>query len=62
MGPTTAIQPGDPLFSVGSASRSEHVVMAIGYGYAVHAPKPSCAVEVTKQADLGPILLVVRVV
>ncbi|MGW2016858.1 C40 family peptidase [Streptomyces sp. NPDC001927] len=60
--PTSAIQPGDLLFAVGSASRPEHVAMAIGYGYVVHAPKPGRVVEVVKQANLGPILLVVRVV
>ncbi|MFD3728757.1 C40 family peptidase [Streptomyces sp. NPDC058671] len=60
--PTSAIQPGDLLFAVGSASRPEHVAMAIGYGYVVHAPKPGRVVEVVKQANLGPILLVVRVI
>ncbi|MFJ6354866.1 C40 family peptidase [Streptomyces sp. NPDC092046] len=60
--PVAAIQPGDLLFAVGSASRPEHVAMAIGYGYVVHAPKPGRVVEVVKQANLGPILLVVRVV
>ncbi|MER8236125.1 NlpC/P60 family protein [Streptomyces sp. NPDC094049] len=59
---TNAIQPGDLLFAVGSASSPEHVAMAIGYGYVVHAPKPGRVVEVVKQANLGPILLVVRVV
>ncbi|MEW1699321.1 MULTISPECIES: NlpC/P60 family protein [unclassified Streptomyces] len=60
--PAGAIQPGDLLFAVGSASRPEHVAMAIGYGYVVHAPKPGRVVEVAPQANLGPILLVVRVV
>ncbi|MFE5614146.1 C40 family peptidase [Streptomyces sp. NPDC056524] len=60
--PASAIQPGDLLLTVGSASRPEHVAMAIGYGYVVHAPKPGRVVEVAKQTNLGPILLVVRVV
>ncbi|MGW7433278.1 C40 family peptidase [Streptomyces sp. NPDC054861] len=60
--PTSTIQPGDLLFAVGSAARPEHVAMAIGYGYVVHAPKPGRVVEVTQQSNLGPILLVVRVV
>ncbi|MFE6713946.1 C40 family peptidase [Streptomyces sp. NPDC057695] len=60
--PVNAIQPGDLLFAVGSASRPEHVALAIGYGYVVHAPKPGRVVEVAPQAHLGPILLVVRVV
>ncbi|MFD9575337.1 C40 family peptidase [Streptomyces sp. NPDC059982] len=60
--PASAIQPGDLLFAVGSASRPEHVAMAIGYGYVVHAPKPGRVVEVAPQANLGPILLVVRIV
>ncbi|GEB57389.1 C40 family peptidase [Streptomyces gardneri] len=60
--PASAIQPGDLLFAVGSASRPEHVALAIGYGYVVHAPKPGRVVEVAPQANLGPILLVVRVV
>ncbi|MEU2454765.1 NlpC/P60 family protein [Streptomyces sp. NPDC012765] len=60
--PASTIQPGDLLFAVGSASRPEHVAMAIGYGYVVHAPKPGRVVEVAPQAHLGPILLVVRVV
>ncbi|THA53182.1 C40 family peptidase [Streptomyces sp. A1136] len=60
--PTNAIQPGDLLFAVGSASAPEHVALSIGYGYVVHAPKPGRVVEVTKQANLGPILVVRRIV
>ncbi|MFJ2061244.1 C40 family peptidase [Streptomyces sp. NPDC087908] len=58
--PVNVIQPGDLLFAVGSAFRPEHVALAIGYGYVVHAPKPGRVVEVTPQTNLGPILLVVR--
>ncbi|AJF70367.1 C40 family peptidase [Streptomyces vietnamensis] len=60
--PTNAIQPGDLVFAVGSASAPEHVAMAIGYGYVVHAPKPGRVVEVTKEVNLGPILVVRRIV
>ncbi|MFB7453245.1 C40 family peptidase [Streptomyces sp. NPDC056194] len=60
--PTNAIQPGDLVFAVGSASAPEHVAMAIGYGYVVHAPKPGRVVEVAKEANLGPILVVRRIV
>jgi cell wall-associated NlpC family hydrolase len=60
--PASAIQPGDLLFAVDSTSRPEHVAMVIGYGYVVHAPKPGRVVEVVPQPNLGPILLVVRVV
>ncbi|MFE2270705.1 C40 family peptidase [Streptomyces lavendulae] len=60
--PADAIQAGDLLFAVGSASAPEHVALSIGYGYVVHAPKPGRVVEVTKQASLGPILLVRRIV
>ncbi|MCY0945629.1 C40 family peptidase [Streptomyces antarcticus] len=59
---TSGIQPGDLLFAVGSASAPEHVALAIGYGYVVHAPKPGRVVEVVKQANLGPILVVRRIV
>lgn len=34
------LQPGDLVFTVGSASRPEHVSMFIGGGLVVHAPRP----------------------
>ncbi|MFF8610917.1 C40 family peptidase [Streptomyces sp. NPDC015346] len=60
--PTSQVQPGDLLFSRGTAAAPEHVSMAIGYGYVVHAPKPGRVVEVTKQANMGEILVVRRIV
>ncbi|MFE5482956.1 C40 family peptidase [Streptomyces sp. NPDC056527] len=60
--PTGQAQPGDLLFSRGTAAAPEHVSMAIGYGYVVHAPKPGRVVEVTKQANMGTILVVRRIV
>ncbi|MEV8535615.1 NlpC/P60 family protein [Streptomyces sp. NPDC051211] len=60
--PTGQVQPGDLLFSRGTAAAPEHVSMAIGYGYVVHAPKPGRVVEVTKQANMGEILVVRRIV
>ncbi|WUX87708.1 C40 family peptidase (plasmid) [Streptomyces sp. NBC_01426] len=60
--PADAIAPGDLLFARGSASAPEHVAMAIGYGYVVHAPRTGRPVTVVKQTDLGPILVVRRIV
>lgn len=59
--PAGQVQPGDLLFSRGSASAPEHVSMAIGYGYVVHARKPGRVVEVTKQSNMGEILVVRRI-
>ncbi|QES51966.1 hypothetical protein DEJ50_33200 [Streptomyces venezuelae] len=59
--PASQVQPGDLLFSRGTAASPEHVSMAIGYGYVVHAPKPGRVVEVTKQANVGEILVVRRI-
>ncbi|MEU6212728.1 NlpC/P60 family protein [Streptomyces sp. NPDC047023] len=59
--PAGQVQPGDLLFSRGSASAPEHVSMAIGYGYVVHAPKPGRVVEVTRQSNMGEILVVRRI-
>ncbi|KPI33049.1 NLP/P60 protein [Actinobacteria bacterium OV450] len=60
--PASAIAPGDLLFMRGSASAPEHVAMSIGYGYVVHAPRTGRPVTVAKEADLGPILVVRRIV
>ncbi len=60
--PTGQVQPGDLLFSRGTAAAPEHVSMAIGYGYVVHAPKPGRVVEVTKQANMGEILVLRRII
>ncbi|MFJ3673995.1 C40 family peptidase [Streptomyces sp. NPDC090106] len=56
-----AVQPGDLVFTEGSASRPEHVAMAIGDGLLVHAPRPGRVVEVAKIATHGTILVVRRI-
>ncbi|MFI6689078.1 C40 family peptidase [Streptomyces sp. NPDC050485] len=58
--PLDAVQPGDLLFSEGSAAQPEHVAMAIGGGLLVHAPRPGRVVEVA-QIDGRRILAVRRV-
>jgi cell wall-associated NlpC family hydrolase len=57
----TSLQPGDLVFTEGSASRPEHVAMAIGDGLLVHAPRPGRVVEVAKVATHGDILVVRRI-
>ncbi|MFI5688401.1 C40 family peptidase [Streptomyces sp. NPDC051636] len=57
-----SLQPGDLVFTEGSASRPEHVAMAIGDGLLVHAPRPGRVVEVAKVATHGTILVVRRIV
>ncbi|WP_449657791.1 C40 family peptidase [Streptomyces melanogenes] len=53
--PQSAVQPGDLLFSGGSAASPEHVAMAIGSGLLVHAPRPGRVVEVAKLAGHGTL-------
>ncbi|MEU2391888.1 NlpC/P60 family protein [Streptomyces sp. NPDC007369] len=60
--PASAIAPGDLLFVRGTADAPEHVAMAIGYGYVVHAPRTGRPVSVVEQNELGPILVVRRIV
>ncbi|MFF9594079.1 C40 family peptidase [Streptomyces sp. NPDC014646] len=60
--PTTALQPGDLVFTVGSAVRPEHVSMVIGDGLVVHAPRPGRVVEVAELAHHGRALLARRIV
>ncbi|MFD9078202.1 C40 family peptidase [Streptomyces erythrochromogenes] len=60
--PVDAIAPGDLLFARGTADAPEHVAMAIGYGYVVHAPRTGKPVSVVRQSELGPILVVRRIV
>ncbi|MDX2762535.1 C40 family peptidase [Streptomyces europaeiscabiei] len=57
-----SLQPGDLVFTEGSAGRPEHVAMAIGDGLLVHAPRPGRVVEVAKVATHGTILVVRRIV
>ncbi|MET7563707.1 C40 family peptidase [Streptomyces sp. NPDC005479] len=56
-----ALQPGDLVFTNGSASRPEHVAMFIGDGLVVHAPRPGRVVEVAELATHGKILVARRV-
>ncbi|MFC0057699.1 C40 family peptidase [Streptomyces actinomycinicus] len=55
------LQPGDLVFTEGSASRPEHVSMAIGDGLVVQAPRPGRVVDVVKVAENGTILAVRRI-
>ncbi|MEV3999112.1 C40 family peptidase [Streptomyces halstedii] len=57
----TALQPGDLVFTVGSADRPEHVSMYIGDGLVVHAPRPGRVVEVAELATHGSILVARRI-
>lgn len=57
----SALQPGDLIFTRGSASRPEHVAMAIGDGLLVQAPRPGRVVEVAKVPEQGTILVVRRI-
>ncbi|MGW4784877.1 C40 family peptidase [Streptomyces sp. NPDC004230] len=61
--PTNAanIEPGDLIFTEGTAARPEHVAMAIGSGLLVHAPRPGRVVEVAKVATHGTLLVVRRI-
>ncbi|WP_329127386.1 C40 family peptidase [Streptomyces sp. NBC_01465] len=56
----SAIRPGDLIFTVGAASRPEHVAMAIGNGLLVQAPRPGRSVDVVK-IDLESVLAVRRI-
>ncbi|MFG2775291.1 C40 family peptidase [Streptomyces sp. NPDC048350] len=60
--PSNGVRPGDLVFTVGTASRPEHVAMAIGNGLVVHAPRPGRVVEVAELATHGSVLLVRRMV
>ncbi|WP_330481518.1 C40 family peptidase [Streptomyces sp. NBC_00724] len=56
-----ALQPGDLVFTNGTASRPEHVAMFIGDGLVVHAPRPGRVVEVAELATHGTILVARRI-
>ncbi|MFJ9900734.1 C40 family peptidase [Streptomyces sp. NPDC091280] len=49
--PVKALQPGDLIFSRGSAARPEHVGMYIGSGLAIEAPRTGKPVRITPLAD-----------
>ncbi|MEU8034775.1 NlpC/P60 family protein [Streptomyces sp. NPDC049099] len=55
------LRPGDLVFTEGSASRPEHVSMAIGDGLVVQAPRPGRVVDVVEVAENGTILAVRRI-
>ena len=46
-----ALEPGDLIFSRGSAARPEHVGMYIGPGLAIEAPRTGKPVRITPLAD-----------
>ncbi|MFE2234221.1 C40 family peptidase [Streptomyces sp. NPDC059442] len=55
-----ALQPGDLLFTEGTAAVPEHVGMAIGQGLIVHAPRPGDVVRITTLASWKPRILAAR--
>ncbi|MFF4453816.1 C40 family peptidase [Streptomyces goshikiensis] len=55
-----ALQPGDLLFTEGTAAVPEHVGMAIGQGLIVHAPHTGDVVRITTLASWKPRILAAR--
>ncbi|MFG3492279.1 C40 family peptidase [Streptomyces sp. NPDC047972] len=55
-----ALQPGDLIFTEGTAAVPEHVGMAIGQGLIVHAPRPGDVVRITTLASWKPRILAAR--
>ncbi|MEU0447524.1 C40 family peptidase [Streptomyces tendae] len=55
-----ALQPGDLLFTEGTAAVPEHVGMAIGHGLIVHAPHTGDVVRITTLASWKPRILAAR--
>ncbi|MGW1104303.1 NlpC/P60 family protein [Streptomyces sp. NPDC002540] len=55
-----ALQPGDLLFTEGTAAVPEHVGMAIGQGLIVHAPRTGDVVRITTLASWKPRILAAR--
>lgn len=55
-----ALQPGDLLFTEGTAAVPEHVGMAIGQGLIVHAPRTGDVVRITTLASWKPQILAAR--
>ncbi|WP_405668291.1 C40 family peptidase [Streptomyces sp. NBC_00055] len=54
------LQPGDLLFTEGTAAVPEHVGMAIGQGLVVHAPHTGDVVRITTLASWKPQILAAR--
>ncbi|MGW5906511.1 C40 family peptidase [Streptomyces althioticus] len=55
-----ALEPGDLLFTEGTAAMPEHVGMAIGQGLIVHAPRTGDVVRITTLASWESRILAVR--
>ncbi len=55
-----ALQPGDLLFTEGTAAVPEHVGMAIGQGLIIHAPRTGDVVRITTLASWKPRILAAR--
>ncbi|MFI8856294.1 C40 family peptidase [Streptomyces prasinus] len=55
-----AVQPGDLLFTEGTAAVPEHIGMAIGHGLIVHAPRTGDVVRITTLASWESRILAVR--
>jgi cell wall-associated NlpC family hydrolase len=54
-------QPGDLVFTEGSAARPKHVSMAIGGRLVVQTPRPGRVVDIAKVAVTGTMLAVRRI-
>ncbi|MCV2464366.1 C40 family peptidase [Streptomyces sp. ICN988] len=55
-----ALEPGDLLFTEGTAAVPEHVGMAIGQGLIVHAPRTGDVVRITTLTSWKPRILAAR--
>lgn len=60
--PTTALRPGDLVFTRGTAARPEHVAMVVGHGLVVQAPGTGQVVQVSEIAGHGKLLAARRIV
>ncbi|MFE2596049.1 C40 family peptidase [Streptomyces sp. NPDC059396] len=58
--PVNALEPGDLLFTEGTARVPEHVGMFIGQGLIVHAPHTGDVVRIATLADWKPQILAAR--
>ncbi|MEU4200793.1 C40 family peptidase [Streptomyces sp. NPDC026294] len=54
------LEPGDLLFTHGSAARPEHVGMYIGHGLILQAPHTGDVTKITRLADWRPSILAAR--
>lgn len=60
--PTTALRPGDLVFTRGAAARPEHVAMVIGHGLLVQAPGSGRVIEASEVEGHGELLAARRLV